>query len=181
MRLFTGHKEILRGFEMDWKKVGKAIADSAPVLGGLLGGPAGGAAGALIASALGTQPNPDAVMDKIQADPAVLLQIKQLESDERQHIRDMQLSVLQSELSDIQNARLNNHSHWMPSALTIFLTLMVCAMVYAITMTEIPAANKDMAVYIFGVVTGAWTTAVSYWLGTSRSSANKDQALAGKL
>ena len=163
---------------MNWEKVGRAIADSAPILGGLLGGPAGGAAGALIASTLGTASDPEAVLAKIQTDPSVLLQIKQLEKDERNQIREWQLSILQAELQDTQDARKNNAGHWMPSCLTIFLTLMVCAMVYAIIFTVIPADNKDMAVYIFGVVTGAWTTCVAYWVGTSRSSANKDQALA---
>jgi len=68
---------------MDWKTIGKAVADSAPILGGLLGGPAGGAAGALIASALGTAGDPEAVMRKIQSDPVVLMQIKQLEAENR--------------------------------------------------------------------------------------------------
>jgi len=166
---------------MNWEKVGKAVADAAPILGGLLGGPAGSAAGVLIASTLGTSPTPEAVLERIQSDPSVLLQIKQLESDERQHIRELQIQTLQVELADTQDARKNHATHWMPSALTIGLTLMVCAMVYAIVFTEIPASNKDMAVYIFGVVTGAWTTAVSYWLGTSRSSATKDQMLVGKI
>lgn len=162
---------------LDWKKVGRAVADAAPMLGGLLGGPAGSAAGALIASTLGTAADPDAVLERIQQDPNVLLQIKQLEKDERGQIRDWRMAVLQAELADTQDARKNHATHWMPSALTIGLTLMVCAMVYAIVFAEIPASNKDMAVYVFGVVTGAWTTAVSYWLGTSRSSATKDQAL----
>ena len=165
---------------MNWEKVGRAIADSAPILGGLLGGPAGGAAGALIASTLGTSADPEAVLERIQSDPSVLLQIKQLEKDERAQIRDWQLAILQTELADTQDARKNNSGHWMPSVLTIGLTIMVSAMVYTIVFTEIPAANKDMAVYIFGVVTGAWTTAVSYWLGTSRSSANKDAMLGAK-
>lgn len=165
---------------MNWEKVGRAIADAAPVLGGLLGGPAGGAAGALIASTLGTAADPEAVLEKIQSDPNVLLQIRQLEKDERGQIREWSLALLQAELADAQDARKNHAAHWMPSTLTIGLTLMVCAMVYAIVFTEIPAANKDMAVYIFGVVTGAWTTAVSYWLGTSRSSAQKDVLLGSR-
>lgn len=164
---------------MNWEKVGRAIADSAPILGGLLGGPAGGAAGALIASTLGTAADPEAVLERIQSDPAVLLQIKQLEKEERNQVRDWQLAILQSELADSADARKNNAGHWMPSCLTIFLTCMVCAMVYAIIFTVMPPENKDMAVYIFGVVTGAWTTCVAYWVGTSRSSANKDQALMG--
>lgn len=162
---------------MDWSKVGKAVADAAPILGGILGGPAGGAAGALIASALGTSPNPDAVLSSITANPDMLLKVKQLESDERQHIRELQIQTLQAELTDVQDARKNHASHWMPSALTCFLTVMICAMTWAVITMTIPPENKDMAVYIFGVITGAWSSAVAYWIGTSRSSFVKGQAI----
>ncbi len=165
--------------KLSWDSVGKAVADVAPVLGTLFAGPAGGAVGAMIASTLGTSNDPDAILAKIKADPESLLKIKQLESDEREHIRELQIQTLNAELTDIQSARNNNKDHWMPSVLTVFLTLMVCAMTWAVINTTIPAENKDMAVYIFGVVTGAWGSSITYWLGTSRSSYNKDKILAG--
>ena len=162
-----------------WEKVGRAVADAAPVLGGLLGGPAGSAAGALIASTLGTSSSPEAVMEKLQSDPDWIMKVKQIEADERQHLRELQIQTLQAELADVQSARQAHAGHWMPSALTVLLTIMVCAMTYAVVTMIIPTENKDMAVYIFGVVTGAWTSAVTYWIGTSRSSFTKDQALMG--
>lgn len=161
-----------------WEKVGRAIADAAPALGGLIGGPAGGAVGALIASTLGTSNDPDAILAKIKADPEALLKIKQLEADERQHIREMQLQTLNAELADVQSARTAHADHWMPSTITMILALMVAIMGWALLCYEVPIANKDMAVYLFGQITGTFTTAVAYWIGTSRSSHNKDKLLA---
>jgi len=162
-----------------WEKVGRAVADAAPILGGLLGGPAGGAAGALIASTLGSSSSPEAVLEKMKCDPEWIMKVQQLESDERKHLLDLQVQTLQAELADVQSARQSHSGHWMPSVLTVLLTVMVCAMTYAVVTMIIPPDNKDMAVYIFGVVTGAWTSAVTYWIGTSRSSFTKDQALIG--
>jgi hypothetical protein len=165
---------------MNWEKVGRAIADSAPILGGLLGGPAGGAAGALIASTLGTAADPEAVLAKIQSDPAVLIQIKQIEADERESVRAWQTETLKAELSDVQSARLTHASHWMPSAITIGLGLMTTAIVWALLYFPIPDNNRDLAINYGGQIIGLFCTSVAYWIGTSRSSANKDQALLSK-
>ena len=160
-----------------WEKVGRAVADVAPTLGTVLFGPAGAAAGALIASTLGTANDPDAIMAKIKADPESLIKIKQLEADERGHIREMQLQTLNAELADVQSARNAHKDHWMPATITILLFLMVCLMSGMLMFYPIPDANRDMCVYLFGAITGLFTSAVSYWIGTSRSSHNKDKML----
>lgn len=162
-----------------WDKVGKAIADVAPTLGTVLFGPAGTAAGALIASKLGTANDPEAILAKIKTDPEALIKIKQIEADEREHIREMQLQTLQAELADVQSARNAHKDHWMPSTITMILAVMVAIMGWALLCYEVPPSNKDMAVYLFGQITGTFTTAVAYWIGTSRSSHNKDKLLGG--
>ena len=164
---------------MNWEKVGRAIADSAPILGGLLGGPTGGAAGALIASTLGTAADPEAVLAKIQNDPAVLLQIKQIEANERDSIRAWQTETLKAELQDVQSARQTHANHWMPSAITIVLGVMAMLIMYSLVYLPIPDNNRDLAINYGGQILGLLTAAVTYWIGTSRSSANKDAALMG--
>lgn len=165
---------------LSWEKVGRAIADTAPILGGLLGGPAGGAAGALIASTLGTAADPDAVLAKMQADPECLLKIKQMEQDERQHIRDMQLETLKAELADTQSARAMHANHWMPTVITLVLGVMAFSMGAAIVYFPIPDGSRDLAIQYGGQLLLMFGTAVAYWIGTSRSSFNKDQALLNK-
>lgn len=162
---------------MDWKQVGKAVADAAPMLGGLLGGPAGGAVGSLIASTLGTAADPDAIMAKIQSDPVVLMQIKRLEADERQHIRDLQIQTLQAELADVQSARVAHANSKMPAIITVCLGIMTIAAVSCLVYYPIPDNNRDLAINYGSQIIGLFGTAVAYWIGTSRSSANKDAAL----
>jgi hypothetical protein len=163
--------------KLKWEDIKPFIAKAAPVVGTLVGGPAGPAVGALIASALGTEATPDAVMEKLKSDPDALLKIEKMERDERAHIREMELHTLQSELSDMQSARDVHRSHWMPSVITLILAIMVMALGVALVFTVIPGENKDMAVYLLGQITGTFTTAVAYWIGTSRSSHEKDKRL----
>lgn len=164
----------------DWKQIGKAVADSAPILGGLLGGPAGSAAGALIASALGTSGDPDAVLAKIKSDPAVMMQIKQLEADERQHIRDLQIQTLQAELADVQSARVTHANSRMPAIITVCLGVMTIAALSCLVYYPIPDNNRDLAINYGGQIIGLFGTAVAYWIGTSRSSAAKDAIIASQ-
>lgn len=163
-----------------WEKVGRAIADAAPVLGSVIGGPAGGAVGAMIASTLGTSASPEAVLEKIKSDPEALLKIKQLEADEREHIREIQLQTLQAELADVQSARAAHKDHWMPTCITLVLAAMTTTLCWALFKYQIPNENRDIAVYVAGQIVTGFLTAIAYWIGTSRSSHNKDKMLAGQ-
>lgn len=165
---------------IDWGKVGRAIADSAPILGSVLGGPAGGAVGSIVASTLGTSASPEAVMEKLKADPDAMLKLQELERTRAKDLQDFQLETLRAELADTQSARAAHATHWMPSAITLALTVMVCAMGGSLLFYAVPPENKDMTVYLFGQITGTFTTAVAYWIGTSRSSLNKDRMLLDK-
>lgn len=162
---------------ISWEKVGRAVADAAPILGSLAAGPAGGAVGALIAQKLGTASDPEAVLEAMKADPNALLKIKQIEQDERESLRNWQTMTLQAELADVQNARAAHKDHWMPSVLTIILGVIVVVMGGGLFAYPIPPENKEIAVYIFGSIVTLFSSAVTYWIGTSRSSHNKDKML----
>ena len=66
---------------MDWKDIAGMVGKAAPMLGTVLTGPLGTAVavGGMIASAIGTDPTPDAVAAAIAADPAALARIRELE------------------------------------------------------------------------------------------------------
>jgi hypothetical protein len=116
-------------------------------------------------------------MRKIQSDPVVMMQIKQLEADERQHIRELQIQTLQAELADVQSARVTHANSRMPAAITICLGIMTAAALSCLVYVPIPDNNRDLAINYGGQIIGLFGTAVAYWIGTSRSSANKDAAL----
>lgn len=93
---------------MDWKTVGSAVKKFAPILGTALGGPVGGAAGGIIsvvASALGCDPEPDAVMKAIEADPEAARKLKTVEIENATELKRIALQVDQAYLADRQDAR----------------------------------------------------------------------------
>lgn len=159
---------------MNWKDIGKQVASAAPVLGVALGGPVGGAAGALIASVFGVENTPDAVEKAIKADPESALKLRELEQQHEQALRQMDLDERKAELADTQQARTTHHDSWVPWALTLSLVVMVSAMVAALVSMEIPEGNREVVYLIVGQLIGAFSTAVAYWLGSSKSSVNKD-------
>lgn len=63
-----------------WDKIKELLGDSAPVIGTLLGGPAGTAVGGLIAKALGTDNNPEAIEEALKNNPDALVKIKEIEA-----------------------------------------------------------------------------------------------------
>lgn len=161
---------------MGWDSIKNAVGKIAPIAGTLLGGPAGAAVGGLISSALGVENTPEAVAAAL-GDPEAVIKLKELESNERQHLLQMQLSTLQAELADTQNARENHKNSMMPAAVTCALTVICAGMLYALLFVPIPDANRDILVQSFGTVLGFWGASLAYWVGTTRSSQEKTRIL----
>lgn len=159
---------------MNWSDIGKQVAKAAPVLGAALGGPIGGAAGALVASILGSDSTPEAVQQAIKADPESALKLLELEQKHEQTLRQMALDEHKAEMADTQQARSVHAEHWMPWALTCILAAMVAAMVAALIWISIPPDNKEVVYLMVGQLIGGFSTAIAYWLGSSRGSAMKD-------
>lgn len=93
---------------MEWADVGRVVAKAAPVLGSVLGGPVGaiaGAAGSLIASALGCEPDPEAVQRTIAQSPDLLLKLRDLEIQQQAQLLQWQRDQVQAELTDRMSAR----------------------------------------------------------------------------
>lgn len=78
---------------MDWKEIGQTVANSAPILGGLLGGPAGAVAGKLVAGIFGTDPEPEKVSAAIQNDPQAFLKLKQYEMQHKENLQRMEIEA----------------------------------------------------------------------------------------
>jgi hypothetical protein len=163
---------------MNWSDIKQAVGKVAPIAGTLLGGPAGAAVGGLISSALGVDNDPQSVATAL-GNPDALLKLKELESNERQHLLQMQLATLQAELADVQNARASHSNSIMPSVVTAALTLICGGLLYSLLFVAIPADNRELLIQSFGTVLGFWGAALAYWVGTTRSSADKTRIIAG--
>ena len=74
---------------------------------------------------------------------------------------------------------MNHKDHWMPSAITLILALMVVGMFGALFAFEPPKAYDQVIIMTAGSVLGAFGTAVAFWLGSSRGSVDKTKQLKG--
>jgi len=83
-----------------WDDIKDFIGGAAPVVGTLLGGPIGGSIGGLIANKLGVENDPKAILEKLQTDPEALIKIKQMESEERQQLRQLQYKATELEATE---------------------------------------------------------------------------------
>lgn len=168
---------------MDWSDVGKKIISiGAPLLGGALGGPAGAAIGQVVASQFGiTDEDPAKVLAAITADPEARLKLTELEFRHSERLIELENEHFKLQSADTQQARVTHKDHWMPSVLTCILALMVALMVAALIWISIPPDNKEVVYLMVGQLIGGFSTAIAYWLGSSRSSASKDARIASMI
>ncbi len=162
---------------MDWDSIGKVVGEAAPIIGTLLGGPAGGAVGSIVATVLGVENEPQKIAEVIKQDPDALLKLKEYEFVHKEELMRLQFQTLEKELQDKANARKEHKHSIMPAIITVMITVMMGIIGYAIFTYEIPVTNRDVAYMLFGQVSALWGASVTYWVGTTRSSADKTKIL----
>lgn len=155
---------------MRWKDVQAALKKVAPAAASAIGGPIGGFVTAVVADKLGVEPTPAAVAHAIATDPDAAVKLAGIEAE-----------LARMQIEDVQNARATFRGHWMPPVLTLVLLAVMAAFCGALLFVEIPAANLRVVDTAFGAVLGAFSTAIAYWLGSSRGSADKQASLAAVL
>lgn len=168
---------------MDWKLLVGAVA---PWIGTALGGPLGGMAVEAAANALGlTEKTVDAVKQALSgATPEQMLALKN--SDQQFALQMQALGFKETAdmeslaVADRGNARAMQSTK--PSPIPALLT---CFVVGAFTTTlvlllkfDVPATNRDIVVYMIGQLSGGFTSALAFWLGTTRDSGRKTELLA---
>jgi hypothetical protein len=104
------------------------------------------------------------------ATPDQLLAIKKVDN---QHAVEMS----RIEIGDIQNARSENKHSIMPALICCYLTVAVTGFVVGLMTLEIPEGNVRLIDMMFGSVLTAWLSSVAYWVGTTRSSAEKSKGV----
>jgi hypothetical protein len=109
------------------------------------------------------------------ATPEMMLKITQANNQFKIRIRELDNDLVATELGDTQDARKSHKHSNMPAVITIMLTVIVSGLLYTITQTEVIGGNRDLAMMMFGNVFTLWGASITYWVGTTRSSANKDR------
>lgn len=169
---------------MDWKSVGSAVADAAPLLGAALGGPAGGLVGGLVALALGADKDPEAVTRALQANPDAMVKLREVEASMRKDLLDFQARQQAQELANVQGARgrevqLARAGHgaaWATSAVALTVTAGFFVMLSQVL--DGPAKTSDAALLLLGSLGTAFGAVVNYYLGSSLGSSRKTDLLA---
>lgn len=172
---------------VNWKDVGKFVADAAPLIGGVLLGPAGAAAGSLISSTLGTGESPEAVLATLKADPAAMAKVLQIQSDERVRLEEIRANAANAQLEissqffkteaeDRKNARemSKESNNWVQPAISILLLGTIIGIIFLILSGKANAAlsdgNTNLLIGSFlGYLFNELKTINGFWFGMGKS------------
>jgi len=166
----------------NWKDT---LVKVAPYAGTMIGGPWGGLAAKAIGAVFGhdseTPPDEKQMSEYIsKATPEQLVQLKQIDADLK--IKNKELGIKDDELvyDDRANARATHKDSKMPAIIVISLTVMVAAMYFALFKWTPPDGNKALIFSIAGQVLSAWLASIAYFVGTTKSSAEKTRLMSLK-
>jgi len=65
-----------------------------------------------------------------------------------------------------------------PALLTCFVVGAFTATLLLLLKFNVPETNRDIVVYMIGQLSGGFTSALAFWLGTTRDSGRKTELLA---
>lgn len=111
------------------------------------------------------------------ATPEQMIKLKQANNEFRLRKIELQNEELENQRADTQDARKQHDGHWMTFTLPLLMFVLFSAMAYGLIKYAIPPENKDILVFMAGQVSGFMAAGVTYWLGSSRGSAEKQMKL----
>ena len=176
---------------MDWKSVGQAVKKYAPMVGTVIGGPLGAAAGgvvSMVASALGVEETPEAVMREIETNPNAAIILREIESKEKVRLQELVVELDKAHLADVQSARARQIAITKATgkidinlyvlAWTIIIGFFaLCGILMYITL---PEGSSQVVFMLFGGLVAGFTQVISYFFGSSKSSKDKTDLLSPK-
>lgn len=112
-----------------------------------------------------------------KASPEVMLKVKQANNSFKIRMVELANELTATELGDVQHARTAHKDSNMPAFICITLTFSVIAFATALMFLEIPKDNVRLIDTLFGSVLTAWLGSLAFFNGTTRSSAQKNDAL----
>jgi len=110
-----------------------------------------------------------------EASPEMMLKVTQANNSFKIRMKELDNELVASELGDTQNARSAHKHSRMPAAICIGLSIVVTVITLALIFAPIPIGNDQMLNMLVGQIVAAWMASIAYWVGTTRSSANKDR------
>lgn len=108
-----------------------------------------------------------------QEKSAVAMQVQKQVDEAKADLTAKLVEVDRIYLGDVQNARENNKHSRMPAVICLSLTGGMFIFVGMFFFVKIPVENVRMIDTVFGSYLTAWIASINYWVGTTRSSAEK--------
>ncbi len=164
---------------MDWKGI---VGTVAPLLGTALGGPLGGMAGKFVADALGVD---EAKLEEtvLNANPATLLQIKQLDADFKVKMEELGITEEQLHQKDRESARdMATKTTIAPQVLqSIMYDIAFVLVTYLLFTTKIEFSDtqQTLITFVMGMLSSGLIQVNNFWFGSSSGSKDKTSKLAG--
>jgi len=181
---------------MNWSDIGKIVGSAAPTLGALLGGPAGGAVGALVASALGTSSDPDAVNVALANNPDAMVKIQELQTNAKVQLQQLAVTAemnrmqaegaqYAAEAADRDSARklasAQPHDLVRPTLTFIMLGGSLFIVVSVLIGWATDAISNPTAALTVGTVLGLWLgmtkEVMGFWFGMTKESQKQSAAI----
>ena len=162
---------------MNWKSI---IGTVAPTIATALGGPMAGAAVKFLGSQfLGDEnASEETVANFVRdANPETLMQIKQADQEFALQMERLGVDVFKLEVEDKKDARSNFKDSYMPSVLSVGLTLLIGVLLYALFYIEPPEGAREPLLIVLGMVVKEWSNSMHFWFGTTRSSQDKTKMI----
>jgi hypothetical protein len=178
---------------MNWDKVANLVKKSAPLLGAAVGGPPGAAIGGAVslllgAFGLGEDASADQLAAAIQTDPQAAIKLRELEMGHALELGKLVLEHERIRLADIASARARQVESEKATGtrdvnlyvLAWTVVSLFFALVAVLIFRVVPDANLGPVNQLFGAMAAGFGMVLQYFFGSSKSSADKTNLLAGK-
>jgi hypothetical protein len=169
--------------DFDWKQIAGPLATAGgTILGGVLGGPAGAMLGPMVGhivgQALGVDPTPDAIGPALQQ-PGAAEKVATAQAQTQAAV----LSAQDAYLADIQSARQmtvelvreNSSIAWGAPVISLVVVVGFFAILGLLIFHGVP--DSQAVLISVGALGAAFTTVLGFWVGSSKGSADKTDAL----
>ena len=159
-----------------WKET---LAKVAPTVANMLGGPLAGMAVTMATQALGIEPSEKAIEDAIATgDPNILLKLKQVESDVKVKLKELDIKELESHQQDRDSARereakVGGYTTSILAFVIIVTFFAIIAYVLVVGLNATPAVASMIGMLV-GMVSSKAEQVVNYYFGSSAGSRRKN-------
>lgn len=169
----------------------KILGKVAPWLAAAAAGPAGLAGMAIktVAEAVGA---PSETLEQVAtavvgASPEQLAALRQAEQDFRLRMQELGFkseldlqTIAAADRADARKTYVASGSR-VPALLTCFVVGAFTATLVMLLFFDVPVTNRDIVVYMIGQLSGGFTTAMAFWLGTTKDSNRKTDGLLARI